>query len=98
MLFYNYLEKDASGDTLKVYFPAKNDEYPDRELNESVYSYIWVSDNYFVYSIYGEGIYCFDVTTGSKTTVTQDGTGNFLIENFVNDVLIYDGKEIILEF
>lgn len=97
MLFYNYLEKDLSGEVLKVYFPSKNGEYPDRELNETVYSYLWVSDNYFVYSIYGEGIYCFDVITGNKTLVTEKGTGNFLIEGFRNDVLTYDGKEIILE-
>ena len=98
MLFYSYLEKDLSGDILKVYFPAKTGEYPDRELNETVYSYVWISDNYFVYSIYGEGIYCFDVTTGIKTTVTERGTGNFLIKDFKNDILTYDDQEIILEF
>lgn len=98
MLFYKYLEKDNADKTVKAYFPSKNGEYPDRELNEPVETYVWIADNYFVYSLYGKGIYVIDVTTGEKTTIAENGDEAYNIENFRNDILIYDGKEMVLEY
>ena len=98
MLFYSYLDKDANNSTIKIYFNSKNGEYPDRELNETVDTYVWISDNYFVYSIYGQGIYCFDVINGSKTIITESGSETFKIEGFQNNILKFDGGELVLEF
>jgi hypothetical protein len=98
MLFYSYLVKDENDDTIKVYFNSKNGEYPNRELNESVDTYVWISDNYFVYSIYGQGIYCYDVITTDRTVITEKGTNTFEIDSFKDNVLTYNGKEIVLEY
>ena len=98
MLFYAYLDKDENGNTIKVNFSSKTKEYSNRELNEVVDTYVWISDNYFLYSIYGEGIYCYDAITGIKTIVTESGDGLFKIESFENNVLKYDDGELVLEF
>jgi hypothetical protein len=98
MLFYSYLDKDENDDTLKVYFSSKNGEYPNRELNEDVDTYVWINDNYFVYSIYGKGIYCYDVISGNKTVITENGNNTYKIDSFKNNVLTYNGKELVLEY
>lgn len=98
MLFYKKLEKDTSGQTVKVCFSSKNGEYPNRELNEPVATYVWISDNHFVYSLYRKGIYDFDVITGEKTVIVENADEEYNIEKFMNDVLTYDGREVVLEY
>lgn len=98
MLYYSYFDKDDNGNTIKVYFKSKTGEYPDRELNETVDTYVWISDNYYIYSIYGQGIYCLDVITGEKTVVTESGSELFQIESFENNILKFDGGQLVLEF
>ena len=98
MLYYSYFDKDDNDNTIKVYFKSKTGEYPDRELNETVDTYVWISDNYYIYSIYGQGIYCFDVITGEKTVVTESGSELFQIESFENNILKFDGGKLVLEF
>ena len=98
MLFYNKLEKDDRDMTMKVYFLSKSNEFPSRELIKTVDTYVWISDNYFVYSIEGEGIYRFDVITGENIPLIERSGSPFKIESFMNDVITYDGKELVLEF
>lgn len=98
MLFYSNLEKDDNDLTTKVYFLSKNGEFPNRELIKAVDTYTWISDNYFLYSVYGEGIYRFDATNGENIVVVEDKDKPCKIEKVQNDVLIYDGKEIFIEY
>lgn len=97
-LFYTYLDKDENNNTIKVYFISKNGEHPNRELNETVDTYVWTRDNYYVYSIYGKGIYCYDAINGSKFLITDNGSQTFKIKSFENNLLTYDGGQIILEY
>lgn len=98
MLFYTYLDRDGNDNTIKVYFNAKDGEYPDRELNEAVDTYVWINDNYFVYSVYGKGIYCYDATNANKITIVEKDDEAFKIKEFKNNVLTYDNKELVLEY
>lgn len=98
MLFYSKLEKDNNDLTMKVYFLSKNGEFPSRELIKAVDTYVWISDNYFVYSIEREGIYRFDVITGENIPLVEKSGSPFKIESFKNDVITYDGKKLFLEF
>ena len=99
MVFYSNLEKDDNDLTIKAYFLSKSSEFPSRELIKAIDTYTWVSDNYFVYSIYGEGIYRFDAITGENIVIVEDGEKPYKIEKLQNDVLTYDdGKEIFIEY
>ena len=65
---------------------------------EVVDTYVWISDNYFVYSIYGKGIYCYDVTNANKITIVEKDYEAFEIKEFKDNVLTYDNKELVLEY
>jgi len=97
-MYYNYyIEKDLNGNSIAVYFKSKEMDFPDRELNDAVDTYAWANEYYFIYSVYGKGIYCFNVSTGEKNTVVE-GKEKYEIKEYRNDVLKYDNDEIILEF
>ena len=83
-----YMDLDDNGSTITTYFISKTGEFANRELNEPVYKYVWISDNYFVYSIYGKGIYCYDVTNANKITIVEKDYEAFEIEEFKDNVLI----------
>ena len=87
--FSFYMDLDDNGSTITTYFISKTGEFANRELNEPVYKYVWISDNYFVYSIYGKGIYCYNVEDGTRQALVQ-GNDNYNINSFENSVLTYD--------
>lgn len=98
MHFYTYFDKDENENTIKVLFKSKNMDYPDRELNEAVDTFFWLTDDYFIYSIYEEGIYLYNCIDGSKMTITENGKEDFKIDSFNGNILEYDGLEIVLEY
>lgn len=97
-LFDFYIETDDSGGTIAVYFVSKDGQNANRELTDPVYTYVWVADKYFVYSINSTGIYSLDVTTGTKVTLTEGEDEEYEITSYQNQILTYDGIEMTIEY
>lgn len=94
-LYDLYFEKDNNDMTVTTYFYSKDGQNVNRELNEPVISYVWATDNLFIYSLYAKGIYCYNVITGEKFTLIE-GNDAFLIDKYQNNILTYD-KDKTLE-
>lgn len=96
-LFQFYMDLDENNFAIATYFISRDGEYANRELDEPMNSYVWINDNYFVYGIYGKGIYCYDVFNGSKQTLIEEND-NFNIKSFENNIIYYDEKEMEIVF
>ena len=96
-LFKFYIDKDDNGYTLKTYFISKNGSYANRELTDPIDSYVWISDNFFVYGIKGKGIYCYNTLDGNKQTLVE-GQQDFEIKKFEDNTIYYDREEINISF
>lgn len=88
-----YLELDENGNTISAYFMPIDNNYSRRELNESIYRYMWLDGHRFLYSIYGKGIYIYDVFTGEKSVVIE-GTDDFYIKSYEGNILTYDNMRL----
>lgn len=96
-LYDFYIEYDERGFAVTTYFISKTGNEINRELNEPINSYLWINDNYFVYSIKGKGIYSYDVINGNKQVLTE-GSDNYLIRKFEDNIIYYDNTEISIYF
>lgn len=97
MYYDYYIEKDTRGNTISIYFVSKDDGFVSRELNEPVDTYLFVNDYYFVYSVYGKGIYCYNLADGNKFNIVE-GRNNYHITQYQDNILKYDNEEIKVEF
>ena len=55
-----YPEKDDNGNIYKIRFISEFGNEPYRELNDGVSSYVWITNDYFLYSKRGSGIYFYN--------------------------------------
>lgn len=92
-----YPIKDNNGYIYKIKFIAKDDNRPNREINDSIDSFLWVTNDYFLFSKSGKGIYFYNLTTG-KTQRVFTGKAEFIFKGFENGILKYDDKELELQF
>lgn len=92
-----YPEVDASGKIYSMKFISKDIKHANREINDSIDSYLWVTSDYFVYSKQKKGIYFFDLTTGNVRRILS-GDKEFKLKGIENRVLKYDSDEIALEY
>lgn len=97
MNYYAFPKKDNKGNILSIKFISKFGDAPNRELNDGVNSYVWLTSDYFLYSKSGKGIYLYNLTNGKAQRVIE-GTGELKIESYENRILKYDGNEVMLEF
>lgn len=81
--------------TNQLYFVSINKEYPNSELRENINYGIWYTDNQFIYSKKGSGIYLYNVDKHSYSTIIQ-GSDSFKLEKIENSKLYYDDKVIDL--
>lgn len=88
--FDYYMEKDNLGNVITTYFVSKDNNYPKRELNEPIDTYLWANDEILIYSIYGKGIYIYNVMTGYKTTLTEENGDTYEINSYQDGILTYD--------
>ena len=96
-VFNYYFDLDSNGNTISVYFISKEDNSFKKELNEPIYRYFWLDENRVLYSIYGKGLYIYDVLTGEKITLIE-GKDNFYIKSYEGNVITYDNTKIVLQF
>ena len=93
-LYHSYLVEE-NGVITNVLFISKNENNPNTELNEKINQGFFISDEIFVYSIKYEGIYAINVITKDKTTLVT-GKEEFKLEEFKDNILKYDDKQISL--
>lgn len=96
-LFDYYMEYDNNGNVVTTYFISKDGQYVNRELNEPVDTYLWISDYQFVFGEPSRGIYLYNVIDGSKMTL-MEGRGNFQIKKYENNIIYFDNGEMPLSF
>ncbi len=90
---YHYYAEFSNNKIASMYFISQNQAYPNCELKESIKSYIWGKEDYFIYSIEKKGIYYYDLKTQTKGTI-MTGNDAFVIQSLENGILTYDNKTI----
>ena len=96
-LLYNYLPvKDDNGGIYSIKFVSRTGDNPNRELNDGVDSFLWITNNLFLYSKRGKGIYLYNLDDGNVRRLIE-GKDEFYLEEFKDGILKYDDSEIILE-
>lgn len=93
--YYYYPETDNTGSIYKMKFISKSGDEPNRELNDNISSYIWISNDIFIYSKKGKGIYQYNLTDGRASRITE-GNDDFVLNKYENGKLYYDKSEIEL--
>lgn len=94
---YDVVFERFEDDIVKVSFISKDGSVPNRELNDSIDTYGWVSDNHFVFSKMAKGIYCVNMITG-KVQEILSGNYKFNITKSEQGYIAYDDKEQRFEF
>ena len=85
--------ESMDSNNIKLYIIARNGDYADSEI-DNINSYLWLDDTKLIYSIKNRGIYLFDATTRETSTIIE-GQDNFEIEDYENNKIYFDDKEII---
>ena len=97
----NYLMnpiKDSNGKIYQIEFISKDGEKPNREINDTIDSYLWINNDHFLFSKIGKGIYFYNLNTG-KVQRVYTGIDEFIFNEYENNILRYDNtKEVELKF
>lgn len=94
-LVYQYVPNEG---IREVKFISLSKKYPNSELirHKQIYTYGWINNEQFVYSVKQEGIYYYN----AKTRVLKNlisGNDNFEIKKIESDILFYDEKNVKLK-
>lgn len=92
-----YPEKDNNGYIYTIKFISKFGENPNRELNDSISTYLWLTNDYFLYSKEGKGIYFYNLNDGIVQRIIT-GNDEYELKGYENGILKYDEEEIELNF
>ena len=78
-------------------FISKFDNTPNRELSDTINSYLWLDNNNFLYSKKGKGMYVYNLETGTVRRILT-GTEDYELKGFENGILKYDDTEIEFQY
>ena len=90
-----YADIDINGNIYSMKFISKDGNNPNRELNDSIDSYLWIDNDTFIYSKKGKGIYTYNLNDGTVRRIIE-GTEDYELKNFKNRILNYDDKQILI--
>lgn len=90
---YDYYADVSNDKITAIYFVSQNAAYPNCELKESIQSYIWAKEDYFIYSVEKKGLYYYDLKQQTKGIILT-GNDTFEIQSLENGILTYDDKNI----
>lgn len=97
-LYYNIKPiLDSNGYIYQIKFISLYDGRPNREINDTINSFLWVTNDYFLFSKSGKGIYFYNLSTG-RVQLVYEGNDEFDFVSYDNNILKYDDKEIKLSF
>lgn len=94
LISYEYTNDEG---IYNVKFISKNRNYPNSELikHKQVYTYGWLDNEQFLYSVKQEGIYCYNAKTRTLKTIIE-GRQDFKIVKVENNTVFYDTTSIKL--
>ena len=76
---------------------SKFGETPNRVLTDTINSFLWITDNLFLYSKEGRGIYMYNLDNGSVSRILT-GTEDYELKGFENGILKYDDIEVQFQY
>ena len=89
--------KDLNNQIYSMKFISTTGDFPNRELNDSIDSYLWLNSDYFLYSKMGKGIYGYNLNDGTVQRLLE-GSEDYELKEFKDGILKYDNKEINIEY
>lgn len=84
---------DNNSTIYSIKFISLIGDTPNRQLNDSVDSYLWKDNDTFIYSKKSKGIFLYDLNTGVISRIVT-GKEEYVIKGYENGILKYDKKEI----
>lgn len=93
-----YAEKvKNSNEIIKLCFVSKDGNNPNRELSDTVNSYLWLNSDILIFSQKRVGIFYYNVLTGEKQSLIT-GEEEFKLKEFKNGILSYDDSELRIQY
>ena len=74
-------------------FISKFGEQPNRELADTISSFLWINNDLFAYSKRGKGIFLYNLQDGTISRLIT-GTDEYELKGFEDGILKYDNTEI----
>lgn len=84
---------DENNTIYSIKFISLQSNNPNRQLNDSVDSYLWVNNDTFVYSKKSRGIFSYDLNTGTVKRIIT-GKENYDLKGYEEGKIKYDKTEI----
>ncbi len=91
--YYCYPELDDNGSIYCMRFISESSNYPNREINDNINDYLWISNNNFVYSKKGKGIYTYNLDNGIVSRLVE-GRKDYELKKYEDGILYYDDKQL----
>ncbi len=92
-----YADMDSNNNMYSMKFIAKDASRANRELNDTISYYLWITSNYFLYSKTRKGIYLYNLEDGVVTRI-KEGSEEFELKGYENGFIKYDNKEIEFQY
>ena len=93
-VFDYFAEYDDNESIMSIRFISKNNDIPNSELNDNVYTFGWLNDDCFIYSKMAKGIYYYDVKNRVKGQLIE-GKDEFKIDEIKDNIVKYDSDKVI---
>ena len=92
-----YPVKDEYNSIYGIKFIGTSVDRPNREINDAITSYLWLTSDIFLYSKQGVGIFSYNLTDGKVQRVI-DGNEAYVLKGYNDGILKYDNKEVPVQY
>ena len=92
-----YPVKDEYNSIYGIKFIGTSVDRPNREINDAITSYLWLTSDIFLYSKQGVGIFAYNLTDGKVQRVI-DGNEAYVLKGYNDGILRYDNKEVPVQY
>lgn len=81
----------------KLKFISKSNDRPNRELNDTINTFLWGNDVTLIFSKMYKGIYVYDLNSGIVKEILT-GTSEYELKSYENGILKFDNTELQIQF
>lgn len=92
-----FAQKDSNGLIYEINFISKYGEHPNRQLSDGINYYLWLTNDYFLYSKSGKGIFFYNLNTGKVQRIIT-GEEEYQLHGYENGILRYDEEMREIQF
>lgn len=92
-----FAKKDENGYIYEMNFISKYGDNPNRQLVDNMNYYLWLTNDYFLYSKSGKGIFFYNLKTGKVQRIIT-GDEEYKLKGYENGILKFDNEERQLQF